>query len=148
MGDFSISPPMAGAPTPAHPATRWIFSVLVVNFHPFWNQSFAGLDPYFQLLRSSSAVCLPLGLVTDTCFNFSQLHLCLIGKRQKFLKSFGVFLGRISLLLHLYVSGAEVESRNKPNLLFSVILVSVALQLQVNQGFPQLWRRRKGFSIH
>lgn len=89
-----------------------------------------------------------LELVTDTCFDFSQLHLCLIGKRQKFLKSFGVLLGRISLLLRLCVSGVEVDSRNKPKLLFSGILASVALQLQVNQGFPQLWRRKKGFSIH
>lgn len=89
-----------------------------------------------------------LGLVTDTCFDFSQLHLCLIGKRHKFLKSSGVLLGRISLLLHLCLSGAEVESRNKPNLFFSGILATVALELQVNQGFPQLCKRRKGFSIH
>lgn len=89
-----------------------------------------------------------LGLVTGTCFDFSQLHLCLIGKRHKLLKSFGVLLGIISLLLHSCLSGAEAESRNKPNLFFSGILASVTLQLQVNQGFPRLWKRRKVFSIH
>lgn len=140
--------PVAGAPTAAHPTARWIFSVLVVYFHPLWNQSFAGLDPYFQLLRKSCAVPLPFGTGHWHMLWLLSTPSLSDWKKTQFPKKLWSIAWRISLLLHLCLSRAEVESRNKPNLFFSGILASVALQLQINQGIPQLCKRGKGFSIH
>lgn len=79
-------------------------------------------------------MCLSLlGLVTDMYFDFSQLHLCLIGNKDtnsyKAFKCCFVISWTIALLQHLHVSRAEVESRNQRILLFSGIFPSIGLQL-------------------
>lgn len=130
---------MAGVPTPAHPAAHWIFSVLVVNFYPFCKQPFAGLDPYFQLLRSSSAISLPLGSGNALIsLNFISLWL---EKTQIPKKLWSIAWKNLTFAALICL---EQRMRVGTNQICSSVRFW-HLQLQVNQGFPQLCKRRRDF---
>lgn len=91
-------------------------------------------------------MALPPRTGPDTCFDFSQLHLCLNGNKDtdsyKAFKCCFLIGWRVALLQHSHVSRAEVESRNQRILVFSgVFYINSSSALGKLKGSPTVEKK-------